>query len=194
MIEVEKKFILTDEQEKQLIEGAEFLGYKVVTDTYYDTRDYVLTTKDLWLRRRNGKFNLKVPMNAVREERISDQYRELDTDAEIASYLKLPTDKLAAKVLQENGYAPFVTITTTRKRYKKDGYNIDLDVMDFGYNIAEIEYMTDDDSQLEQVTNKIIAYARSYNIAGDAPWGKVLEYLRRNDPIHFQALVDAKVV
>jgi hypothetical protein len=34
MFEVEKKFILTPEQEKSLIEGAEVLGEKTFTDIY----------------------------------------------------------------------------------------------------------------------------------------------------------------
>ena len=63
MIEVEKKFILTTEQEKSLIEGADFLGEKKFTDIYYDDEDFSLTKKDLWLRNREGRFELKIPKN-----------------------------------------------------------------------------------------------------------------------------------
>ena len=36
MIEVEKKFIPTEEQLKSMLEGAEFLGEKNLEDFYYD--------------------------------------------------------------------------------------------------------------------------------------------------------------
>lgn len=194
MIEIEKKFILTDEQQQLLIEGAEFLGEKIFTDTYFDDISYSLTTKDLWLRERSGRFELKVPMNVSIEERVSDQYKELETEEEIAKQLHLSKNNNFAEALKADGYIPFITITTTRKKYKKDGYNIDMDTVDFGYNIAEIEYMTDDECEIKEATDKIIEYARSHGLSEGIVRGKVVEYLRRNNPPHFQALIDAKVI
>ncbi len=194
MIEIEKKFILTEEQEKKLTEGADFLGEKSFTDTYFDKSDYSLTTKDLWLRLRDGKFELKVPMNMNIEERVSDQYRELETDKEIAEHLGLQIEQSLSESLKENGYNSFITIMTTRKKYKKDGYGLDLDIVDFGYNIAEIEYMTEDESKIKEVTQNIIEYARKYGLSEGVVRGKVAEYLRRNNPQHFQALIDSKVI
>ncbi len=194
MFEVEKKFILTDDQQERLTEGAEFLGEKSFTDIYYDDAGYSLTTNDLWLRERDGNFELKVPMNLAIEERVSDQYRELETEREIAEQLNLSLGKPLAGSLQEKGYVPFITVTTTRKKYKKDGYGIDLDAVDYGYNIAEIEYMTDDESKVGEVSQKIVEYARSYGLSEGFVRGKVAEYLRRNNPPHFQALIDAKVI
>src|SRR3989338_7722720 len=60
MIEVEKKFQPTEEQLKVLLEGAEFLGEKIVHDIYYDYSDYRLLKKDVRLRNRNNFFELKV--------------------------------------------------------------------------------------------------------------------------------------
>ena len=194
MIEIEKKFILNDEQEKKLLKGAEFLGEKRFTDTYYDDSRYSLTTRDLWLRGREGKFELKVPMNVSIDRRITDQYQELETDYEIASYLKLSTDGALADALTASSYRPFASITTTRRKYRRDGYNIDLDAADFGYNIVEIEHMTDNESHIKETTQKLVEYARTYGLLGGIVHGKVVEYLKRNNPAHFQALIDAKVI
>lgn len=193
MIEVEKKFILGAGDEQKLIANAEFIGEKTFTDTYYDTVDYSLTLKDLWMRSRDGRFELKVPFNDALEERLSDQYEELETDAEIAAHLKLPTDKSLADALRDAGYAPFCTLTTTRRKYKKDGFVIDIDSVDFGYDIAEIEYMVKDVSEVRDATLKIVAYGEKLGLTAGAVRGKVGEFLRRKDPKHFQALVDAKV-
>lgn len=195
MYEVEKKFILKDDDESKLIEGAKFLGEKKFTDTYYDTDDYGLTTKDIWLRERDERFELKVPFNNSLHERVSDQYQELETDAEIAKYLKLPTDRSLRSSLADNGYQIFCTVTTTRRKYKKDGFVIDLDIVDFGYEIAEIEYMVDDISKMNEATEKIIQFAKGLGLTdGPVMRGKVAEYLRIKSPDHFNALVDAKVV
>lgn len=194
MIEVEKKFILTNEQQEQLIKNAEFIWEKTFTDIYFDDVNYSLTINDLWLRERDGKFELKVPMNVSIEERVSDQYRELETEKDIAGHLNLSAKRSLRESLRERGYEPFITVTTVRKKYKKDGYSIDLDTMDFGYNIAEIEYMTGDESKIKEATDKIIKYARGYGLSEGIVRGKVAEYLRRNNPTHFQVLIDTKVI
>ena len=193
MIEVEKKFILTEDQEKRLVDGAEFLGEKKIVDAYYDDSRYSLTTKDTWLRRRNGKFELKVPMNEIMERRVSDQYRELETDEEIAAFLGLPAGKILSETLREKGYAPFLVLTTTRRKYRKDGFGIDLDSADFGYNVAELECIIDDKSKVRETTQKIIDYAKTYGFGEGVVRGKVCEFLRRKKPGHFQALVEAKI-
>ncbi len=59
MVEIEKKFRLTQEQERQLLEGATSMGVKKNTDIYFDTEDFVLTRQDHWLRERNGRFEVK---------------------------------------------------------------------------------------------------------------------------------------
>jgi len=194
MIEIEKKFILTPEQEKNLVEEAEFLSTKQFTDIYYDDSDFSLTKKDIWLRERGGKFELKLPMNESLENRTSDQYRELENEDDILSHFGVQNISIK-DFLIEKEYKPFCQITTTRKKYKKEGFNIDLDSMDFGYTVAEIEYMTNDDSKIKEATQSIIEFAEKHNIdTGMVIRGKVVEYLRIKNPTHFQALIDAKII
>jgi adenylate cyclase class IV len=194
MIEIEKKFILTTEQEEMLVKDAQFLGEKQFTDSYYDTTEYTLTTKDVWLRERDGKYELKVPMNTSIEERVIDQYRELETDEEIAHYLGFLQGVSLKDSLKENGYEVFCTITTTRKKYKKEGFGIDLDTMDFGYTVAEIESMTDDESKMKEAVEKILEFAKGYGLSEGFVRGKVAEYVRRNNPKHFELLIANKVI
>ena len=195
MIEVEKKFILTNKQKRALINEAEFLGEKKFTDIYYDDENYFLTGKDIWFRSRDGRFELKIPMNVHIKDRISDQYKELENNKDILNYFNTDTQKPLEEFLSEKAYKPFCKITTTRKKYKKNGFNIDLDSMDFGYTIAEIEYMTNDETKLEEATNAIIAFAEEHNIDSAAVVrGKVVEYLRVNSCRHFQVLIDVGVI
>lgn len=194
MIEVEKKFLLSDSQEAALATGAEPLGKKTFTDVYFDDENFSLTTKDVWLRERDGRYELKIPLNDDIESRVSDQYKELETDSEIAEFLKLEKDRPLAETVISAGYRPFCRITTTRRKYKKDGFIIDLDLLDFGYKIAEIEYMVREVSEIKQATQKIRDYAKKYGLEEGVVRGKVVEYLRRNNPKHFKALQEAKVI
>jgi len=194
MIEVEKKFILTLEQEKSLIEGAEFLGEKQFTDIYYDDADFSLTTKDIWLRERGGRFELKLPMNELLEKRVSDQYRELDVEDDILAHFGVRGISVKDFLISK-GYRPFCEINTTRKKYRKEGFGIDLDSMDFGYSIGEIEYMTEDESKIKETTQSIIQFAQKHNIDTNAVVrGKVAEFLRVKNPTHFQVLINAKII
>lgn len=195
MIEIEKKFILTKDQKDNLIDEAEFLGEKKFTDIYYDNADFTLTKSDIWLRERDGKFELKIPMNESIKNRVSDQYRELDNERDILQYFRSGINKSLADFLNQSRYEPFCFITTTRKKYKKNNFSIDLDSMDFGYQIAEIEYMTDDESKIQESTESIITFAKKHYINTDAVVrGKVVEYIRLNNPRHFQILIEAQVI
>ncbi|MBU2540122.1 CYTH domain-containing protein [Patescibacteria group bacterium] len=195
MIEVEKKFILTNEQEKALIDGAEFLGGKKFTDIYYDDSNYSLTSKDIWLRSRDNRFELKIPMNVCIEDRVSDQYKEIENDKDILNYFKANIDGSLADFLVKNEFNPFCAITTTRRKYKKSKFNIDLDFMDFGYTITEIEYMTNKELEMEEATRSIIEFAKRHNINSDTVVrGKVVEYLRINNPNHFQKLLRLGII
>ncbi len=192
MIEVEKKFVLTAEQEKALIEGAEFLGEKKFTDIYYDDAKFSLTTNDIWLRARDDRFELKIPTDRLAEKRITDQYRELNTDSDILEYFKAGPDEVLVDFLHKKGYEPFCKLITTRRKYKKDGFSIDLDSVDFGYTIAEVEYIVENEEKLKEVEDSIMMFAKKYNIiSAGVRYGKLIEYLKRNNPKHFQAIVQS---
>lgn len=193
MIEVEKKFSLGNGNEDKLISGAEFLGEKTITDTYYDDAGYSLTKKDTWLRLRDGRFELKVPISEPGERQKTSQFDEIEDEAVIAKYLQFDPAFPLADSLQRAGYAPFCTIVSTRRKYKKDGFGIDIDSVDFGYRLAEIELMVDDVSQTNDASDRITAYASSLGLVDGKTNGKLKEYLLRNDQKHFQALVDAGV-
>jgi len=196
MIEVEKKFILTGDDATRLTEGAEFQNERVFTDIYYDTADFKLTTQDKWLRARDGQFELKMPLHHG-PERMADQYDEIESEAEIRRALELPPRGSLAADLREAGYAPFCTCTTTRRKYKLGEFIIDLDAVDFRdftYALGEIELMVDDKSEMQNATEKIIAFAKEKKLTFAPVRGKVMEYLKRMNQKHYQALIAAGVV
>lgn len=195
MIEVEKKFLLSSDDEARLIEGAELVGEKSLADTYYDTVDYDATLANMWLRRRGDSFELKVPLR-VSDDRTVDQFRELTDQMQISQALGLPTDEPNLSViLKKMGYAPFMSPQTTRRTYRKDGFTIDLDTVtyensDFRYAIAEIEKLVDTEAAMPAAIDDIMVFARAHGLVTDQfILGKVGAYLKSERPEHYQALV-----
>lgn len=196
MIEVEKKFILNEHDKERLTKDAQFLNELVFTDIYYDTEIFSLTSKDKWLRSREGRFELKLPLHDG-AERLADQYDELEDEQKIREALNLPSNGDLADNLAKAGYSPFCTCKTTRRKYKKESFIIDLDVVDlqdFIYNIGEIELMVKDKSEAESAIKKIMGFAREQNLTIAPVRGKVIEYLKRAKQNHYEALVKAGVV
>lgn len=195
MIEVEKKLSLKRGDEEKLIAGATFLKEFEMHDVYYDDSQRSLTLKDTWLRNRNGLWELKVPLNASGSDtRIADQYRELTTETEIAAYLSLKPKLPLTDQLEQAGYKVIASIITKRRKYKKSQFIIDIDVMNFGYEIAEIELLVEKEEQMQEAIQKILAFAQSIGLTIAPIRGKVVEYIRRETPEHFSALIKAGVV
>lgn len=194
MIEVEKNFDLREGEKEKLIEGATFIGRKEFTDVYYDDNDLTLSLKDYWLRTRDGKWELKVPLNKDKEiDRKTDQYRELDTDEDISIELGCSGINLY-KELTEKGFAPLAKITTVRESYSNTEFHIDFDTADFGYSTCEIECMVDNISQIEAAEDKIIAFATSLGLSNKKGRGKLTVFLERFKKGEYDKMVDAGII
>jgi len=60
--------------------------------------------------------------------------------------------------------------------------------MDFGYNLAEIELLVNSQKETKEASQKIINFAKSHGLEIIPVRGKVIEYIRRNNPDHFKTL------
>lgn len=196
MIEVEKKFLLQPEEIDRLIEGAKPLGEKIFTDVYYDNSKFDLTGNDKWLRARDGKFELKLPMNygVSATERLHDQYEELENPEDIARAVGIIFTGDLKMNLEAHGFAPFATITTTRKKFEKGEFHLDFDTADYGFSVAEIEVMVEDASQMDEALAKIRNFAEGHGLQLSPILGKVPNYIKKFNPKHYQFLVDKGVI
>ena len=111
-----------------------------MSDTYFDNSAYALTTRDMWLRQRNDKLELKWPMTLASKIHGADQqspqalvgldfYQESTDLAKIADVLhkstnllvKIPSAKCTIDetivALEAAGIQSFGTIHTHRVRY-----------------------------------------------------------------------------
>lgn len=184
MFEVEKKFILTAEQEKKLLEGAEFLGEKIFTDTYYDNGKFSLALSDMWLRKREAEFNLKIPMRQGEGEMIN-KYHEVEGEMAIREIFAIPKVLDFENDLASFGHKPFCTFRTTRKKYKKGEFIIDLDKGDFGdwqYELAEIELLVESKEEMKVAEEKIYDFARTHGLEIRHINGKLVTFIQKKLP------------
>lgn len=92
-VEVERKFICTDETLKVLEKTGVCVGQREFHDQYFDTADFDLTLQDFWLRNRKGCWELKCPVTLSeaaqanrgqsKAEALCTRYREITDLAKI---------------------------------------------------------------------------------------------------------------
>lgn len=181
MIEVEKKFTVNDTVLGNLkLLGARLRKESTFTDIYYDNPNYVLTSNNFWLRQREGLWQLKSPVGgrSTNETLVNSSYKESELEMDILKLL-LPIfcntddDKIYFKnqlsfiddadkqcsilieVLRHLNCKPFCQITTRRQTYELGEFNIDLDLTDTGYQVGEIELLSDGEENISSMAKKI---------------------------------------
>lgn len=194
MIEVERKFVIQDSNPAFLQKSkARFLGEIINTDTYYDDEEFSLTTKNIWIRKRNDKFELKKPF----AQNLIDRFEEIIDERAIRKYLDLPDNLPMESALAEKNYTPFLTYKTNRISYSIPPFKIDLDYVNFGkwdYRVGEIELLITDSRQIDEAIASIEKFAKDNDLVLEKTPGKLLNYLKRYSPEHYQALIQAGVI
>lgn len=195
MIEVENRFRLTEENKNKLVDGADFIGEESFTDIYYDDVNNSMMKSDMWLRSRDGKFEMKLPLNEKSVlQRKSNKYKEVESEGEIRKVLELPLSGNFTEALEEEGYSPVLEIETTRKKYKKGEFAIVFDVTNLGFSIGEIEVVVENESGIEAASDRIINFAEEQHVELVSTEGKVLECLKIERPELYRAIREAEVI
>ena len=187
MIEIEKKFIPEEGDIERITEGAEFISETVNDDTYYD-KDFSLTKKDIYVRRRNEAFEMKIGIRRRGFEGIISTYEEIDDEDTIRERLGITKNGNLEKNLEASGYSPFGAWKTTRRKYRKGEFIIDIDSVDYGYEVIEIELLVEGLLDMDKATNKILDFAKESGLTKNAKIGKVSGFLRRNYPEEYKEI------
>ena len=90
--------------------------------------------------------------------------------------------------LRASGYSPFGAWKTTRRKYKKGEFTIDVDSVDYGYEVIEIEILTESRDGMDEATNKTLNFAKESGLTRSAKTGKVSEFLKRNYPEEYKEI------
>ena len=184
MIEVEKKFQPTDEQLRQLLDGAEFVAEKILHDVYYDFPDFRTFKKGNRLRKRSDGYELKVYIPTQSGVAVA---REYDTEESILENLDIQVKVQSLDELVKEYMQIVCDYTTLRKEYKKNGFTIDVDEMSFGVDVTEIEKLVEHQSQINDAEKEILDFSHAIGMEAKELPLKTELYLRNVHPeIHEQ--------
>ncbi|MFT4261636.1 MAG: CYTH domain-containing protein [Candidatus Woesearchaeota archaeon] len=182
MIEIEKKFVYDEYKIKNLVKDAVFLKDVRILNVYFDDEDNSLFKSDIWLRTRDGNYELKLPLGDNTGEVKS--YKELDDLDKIKDALPKSLDS----------YKPFLKIETFRTKYKLGEVNIDLDkaiVNGETYFVGEIEIMSSsNDKKSHKVLDDLM---KEYNLE-PLKLGKLTLYLKDYNNELFNELIESGVI
>eukprot|EP00026_Physarum_polycephalum_P007241 Phypoly_transcript_07299.p1 GENE.Phypoly_transcript_07299~~Phypoly_transcript_07299.p1 ORF type:complete len:500 (+),score=89.48 Phypoly_transcript_07299:59-1501(+) len=200
LIEIERKFKLRESDLQTIKRIARFGGEKTYHDEYFDSPTYELTKKDTWLRKRNGAWECKVPIDNAGNQG-TDYYLELTNESDILQFMiqnKIISAIDSASPLEQqltnHKIVPFASIRSTRSKYRTDTFNFDLDVTDFGYSIGEIEIMVKQASEIPNAQKQIDQFVSENALVVSGVQGKVLTYLSRFRKEHYAALVSSGLI
>ncbi|KAM4706457.1 thiamine-triphosphatase [Discoglossus pictus] len=204
-IEVERKFNPGPDLEERLRDlGAELRKELVFRDSYYDSPDLRLTLRDLWLRRRGDKWELKHPpeRGTLGLTGASTQYRELNCEADIVRRVSEELEIPCPHSVDSLGLMEFASFVTSRRSFQlpprgDSGLRVivDLDMADFGFEVGEVEVLVQTQEEVQMAMEEVEEICKQLGVLSDSPVpGKMSTFLRLNRADHYNQLKAAHVL
>ncbi|XP_067342658.1 thiamine-triphosphatase isoform X2 [Channa argus] len=217
-VEVERKFVFSADTLKKLDEiGAVCVGQQQFQDQYFDTPQFNLTLRDMWLRKRKGCWELKCSMAELSRAKetggeqfkaaaLCTRYKEITNLPEIQLRVQeviKDRDTETSPLLQDESWLStmnlvcFADFTTVRRSFtlEEEGVQIDLDQADFGYQVGEVEVVVPQGGDMQSALERIDRTAQKLGLTGDKRVeGKMHVYLKRNHPEHYAKLLSERIL
>lgn len=192
-IEVERKFRVTPLIRSSLVLRTHATKRFSFEDCYFDEH---LASRDMWLRKRNDTWELKIPINSTTQKSSAETvYRELTGSA---VWRELGDDSIERESLLE-----YARLKTDRMefQFKWRSYQVSI-VLDactsedgFQYDVGEIEVLVDDDCEVEAASRALAEVSLEYGIGEMHQCeGKLLRYLREKRMPLFERLQKTGVI
>lgn len=205
-MEVECRFLLNHESEARLLDGAELIEQSKFVVEFLDTPEWTLAYANRWLKRKNGKYELKLPLknrDADTSPHLATIFHEETDRRVILAHLGLPEAEDFEAALTRANMRPFASIQTVRTSYQKGPFRLDLDQAQFPllktgetmhYAVAEVELTGITESEAIQAKEDIIRFAEQHNLEVSDTRGKLMEYVFRNYPTVYLEFVKRGII
>ncbi len=185
------KFLITEETLFQIEKLATFKGSKTSNDIYYDFLNYRLTTNDMWLRERNNTFKLK---RAIRRyDQTVSHYLNIIDETEILKTIGLEKEKNIFNSIKEKKLIPYANFQTIIRIYTLQNFTLVLDLAYF----KEVIYRSLDiiPNNKKNTKKELLTLAKDLNINTNIkPQPKLIYYILKKNPSHYQILLKANIV
>lgn len=195
VIEVERRFSLIPFVKERLLRtaGSSEIHVNDIHDKYYGEK---LALADQWLRRRNGEWELKVPVNFGRTQG-SATYRELSGGH---LWKELGIAPLDDDSPMDASLACFAELHTVRTSFvlpfQGSNVNVTLDECSspdgFQCSVGELEILVDTEDQIgaaTQVIDNLFSHLAVNHLQDNE--GKLVQFIRQYRPKLYERLVEA---
>jgi adenylate cyclase class IV len=201
MIEVEQRFSLHPGSLAKITAACELVSNRVVHDDYYDNDAFDLTLKDIWFRKRDNGFEVKIGVrNMPHGSRDIDRYEEITDERLIRERLQLDPNLPMEQAIKKANLSIFCSPRTARKKFRKGKFIIDVDSVSFAgteltYHIVEIERLVDNEDRIQTAKDEIRNFARKFGLSPQMHVvGKVITYIKHERPQHYEALLRSGII
>ena len=178
--ELEQKFLVPEDYSSILEDnGAVKKSEKLLEDEYYDTDSFELQNKDVWLRKRGEKFELKIaPPGEAHERDIQGmtQCREVEGKEDVVKELS----KIVETKIEDMQI--LVKVSASRESWVLDDFTIVIDkIIEDGWSVGEIEPMATPGQNMANVKIRIDKLRQQFNFT-PLQFGKVRHCLETHNP------------
>lgn len=197
MIEVERRFSLIPSIKDQLLQKAKPSEIQVIEihDKYHGEE---LALTDRWLRKRNGEWELKVPVNLGRTLG-SATYREFSGDP---LWNELGITPINTEGPVDASLACFAELHTIRTSFvllfQGSSVNVTLDECSstdgFQCSVGELEMLVSTEDQIDaatQVIDRLFSHLAVNHLQNNE--GKLVQFIRQYRPQFYEQLVKAGI-
>jgi adenylate cyclase class IV len=196
MIEIEKNFELTEGSLDLIKKHFTYLGEVTNQDAYYDKAELKYFLKDIWLRERNGSFELKA---RVGDTSISNfqKYSETNDEKEIIRTLGLDETLSLRENLKQEKILPIFSFKTSRQKFRKNEINLEVDYViydDYELGMVGVEVLIENEDETESALASIQQVVEEFQLQSPVFKDKVKSYFKLKKPAYYQALAEAKAI
>jgi len=174
--EIELKFIVPRNYSSILMEnGASLISEKMLEDVYFDTSDFQLLKKDVWLRKRGDDYELKIaPPNEAhfKESTGMTHYQEVNGVKNVTFEL--------SKIIKPNieDLDVLVNVSAKRQNWELEDFKIVIDtIVNDGWMVGEVELMAGANDNINIIKKRIEDLTKKLNFEPQ-PHGKVRHCLK----------------
>lgn len=187
MIEVERKFRISTDIKSRLEQLSPTRHVTRFEDSYW-CEDLALN--DMWLRQRNGAWELKFPVSRGRTKCLGARvYRE--------TVGPMVWEELSRLNGRSDQFVPYATLYTERTSLKCLWESREVEVVldmcttedGFRYSVGELEILVELDAEVDDAATTLDHLAKSLNLVGQSDAdGKLIAYLKAKKKNLYNAL------
>jgi CYTH domain len=212
--EVERKFTISPSSRTTLLSAAARAAAPIhvatFVDEYFDDTYLALTLRDLWLRKRQGEWQLKHPLPSRRPASSLGKTVYGELEGAFGVWAALETHGVV-----RDGLSCFANLSTTRTSFQMDFRGATIEVAldecsssaqhreigahagPFEYRVGEVEIIEECLDKVQQAEGIVDEFCDVHGLApscDEAPAGKLVAYLKAHRPDHYRQLVQAQII